>query len=168
MPRLALFQLLDVLFLQRKAFEIGELWRIAEFLDGQIVGNLAKRVDVRCEFEIARRCGVHVDGTKNIHFIWRWRIQYLGYRFSASNTVDLLVVQPDILSKEFERFGVLSARSEGGRREDSRQKHSCRSDSGSPMCLHNFSKNCEAHGALLSPWATLRPNLYHDQSLRHN
>src|SRR6202008_2395308 len=119
MPRLAIFELLDVLLLQCEALEIRELRRIAEFLDGEIVGNLAKGVDVRCEFEITLRCGVHVHGTEHIHFIWRRRIQYLGDSFSASNTVDLPVVQPDILSKELERFGVLHARSKGVRRQDS-------------------------------------------------
>src|SRR5260370_25924499 len=97
---LATLQGLNVIAVERKTRQVGKLRRIAEHTERQIVGKLAKAVEIAGKLKIALRSSMDVDRAEQEDLGRRAGPQGFGDRLSASNGGDLILTQADVLLKE--------------------------------------------------------------------
>src|SRR5260370_556681 len=96
---LATLQGLNVIAVERKTRQVGKLRRIAEHTERQIVGKLAKAVEIAGKLKIALRSSMDVDRAEQEDLGRRAGPQGFGDRLSASNGGDLILTHPEVLLK---------------------------------------------------------------------
>ena len=97
---LAILQGLDVIAVERKTLQVRKLRRIAEHPERQIVGKLAKPIEIAGKLEVALRSSMDVDRAEQEDLGRRAGRQGLRDRLSASDGGDLILTQSEILPKE--------------------------------------------------------------------
>jgi len=102
--------LLEVIRLQSETFELGKLWRIADFANCEIAGKFAKRVNVGGEVEIFLGSRAHIYGTEYKHLIRGAGIHDFRNRFSVADRRNLILFQLNIVAEKFEGLNVLRIR----------------------------------------------------------
>ncbi len=93
----ATLQRFDVFAIEGEIFQVGKLWRIAELTDCQVLGQLAKAVEITRKLEIAFRRGMDVDRTEHETLIGNAGVEGLGNRLPAADGRDLPIAESDIL-----------------------------------------------------------------------
>ena len=93
---LAILDRLNVFFFKREAFEVSDLWRRAERSDGEIAGLFSKAGEVGRVLHVRIRCRVDVDRTEYKYLVGNAGRKLLGYCFSATNGLDLIVAETDV------------------------------------------------------------------------
>src|SRR5579871_2440710 len=109
MPYFAGFQFFDVLLFKIEPLKIRRLGRIAEALNRQITWELAQRIDIRNELQIALWTCLYVHRAEDEYFVRSARLNNLCNRLPRADCCYLVFTQADKFAEESIRLvGSLS------------------------------------------------------------
>src|SRR6266404_3397254 len=104
MPSRAMLQLFNIGFIEGELRKICGLRRIAEFLDGKVTRNLAKRVDIGSELKVLFGSRLYEYRAKYEDLVGAAGAEDLGERLARTDISDLIITQAGEFPKELSRL----------------------------------------------------------------